>query len=147
MKKILILKVIILNFLIFPGNIFSQPSEPMPTPYPAYDVYTPKGHQVNDVLYFVEEMSPDWFSYWNGYYLGPYPNVTVIEYSTVYYNCHGYAWHYVEGLSKRWIGGYTTSAEDLYWSDYAAPSYKLTSSTEAIKKYHIAPLISQTIQL
>lgn len=33
------------------------------------------------------------------------------------FNCHGYAWHMIEGGSPRWIGYYVTTDEDIYMTD------------------------------
>lgn len=114
----------------------------MPPPTFVYDVYTPKGLAVynyasstSDVAVFAE-MTQDNIAYYNNYFLTPYPNVTVIEYSTSKYNCHGYAWHYVENNEeKRWIGfsNYATVKAYMYGSDN---SYVKTTSGGANKKVY-----------
>lgn len=38
--------------------------------------------------------------------------------ATTHYNCHSYAWYRSEGGTKNvWIGLYTQTAEDVYWTD------------------------------
>lgn len=50
------------------------------------------------------------------------------------YNCHAYAWHVSEGGDKVWIGRYSSTAEDIYWTD---GSYTEVSESEATKvSYH-----------
>ncbi len=88
------------------------------------NVSTPKGSNV--VAYKPEEMSSSDRAYWDNYYANAYPNASQINTygpysSSMRFNCHGYAWYMVEsgsGLNTpRWIGYYSTTAEDIYMSD------------------------------
>ncbi|MCL1937828.1 MAG: T9SS type A sorting domain-containing protein [Candidatus Azobacteroides sp.] len=63
-----------------------------------------------------------------------YNGAELIEAPSYKYNCHAYAWHVSEGGSKVWIGRYTVTAEDIYWTD---GSYTETSESAATKvSYH-----------
>lgn len=69
---------------------------------------------------------------WSAYYAYYYPGATEINppSTTSTYNCHGYAWHKSEGGSPVWIGWYSTSEEDRYWTDQ---SYVETNEASASK--------------
>ena len=83
------------------------------------NVTTPKGSTVT--AYITPEIS----SYLRAYYDSHYytSNRSFIGYfsdgysSSGRFNCHGYAWHMVEGGSPRWIGAYATTDEDIYMTD------------------------------
>ncbi len=135
------------GFIFFLITIYSEvypqfnPPDELPPPTFVYDVYTPKGLAVwnyasstSDVATFAE-MTQDNIAYCDSFYLTPYPNVTVIEYSTHKYNCHGYAWHKVEHGENRWIGvdNPATVKAYMYGSD---KSYVKTTSGGANKKVY-----------
>jgi hypothetical protein len=50
-------------------------------------------------------------------YAANYNGAILLEAPSYQYNCHAYAWHVSEGGNKVWIGRYTTTAEDIYWTD------------------------------
>ena len=62
--KNIILSLIMVQFMYF-NNCNAQPTSPLPTPFYVYDVYTPKGQQVNDVTSISSEMNSDWVDYWD----------------------------------------------------------------------------------
>ena len=63
-----------------------------------------------------------------------YNGAELIDAPSYKYNCHAYAWHVSEGSNKVWIGRYTTTAEDIYWTD---GSYLQISENIAAKvSYH-----------
>jgi len=58
----------------------------------------------------------------------------LIENQSYKYNSHGYAWNVAEGGNKVWIGRYTITAEDIYWTD---GSYIPVDESDATKvSYH-----------
>jgi hypothetical protein len=84
------------------------------------DVKTPNNHIVqdtweltsSDVSYTPDQLSAiaaDLFTNYNG--------AELIDPPSYKYNCHGYAWNVSEGGNKVWIGRYTITAEDIYWTD------------------------------
>jgi hypothetical protein len=74
-------------------------------------------------------------AYWDQYWQNQYPEATLLGSTTSTYNCHGYAWHMTEGGSTVWIGAYTTTAEDIYWTD---GSYSQINCTAARLKVSYA---------
>ena len=44
-------------------------------------------------------------------------HVPIIQESTRTYNCHAYAWHLSEGGDSVWIGKYSLTDENIYWTD------------------------------
>jgi hypothetical protein len=79
-------------------------------------VFTPKGSAVSDT-YIIPEFSSSQISAGNNYVATNYPNATRLTDASATYNCHGYAWHISEGGNNVWIGYYTVTAEDIYWTD------------------------------
>jgi len=63
-----------------------------------------------------------------------YNGAELIDAPSNKYNCHAYAWHVSEGGNKVWIGYYTDTAEDVYWTD---GSYIEVPENESTKvSYH-----------
>ncbi len=79
-------------------------------------VFTPNGSAVSDT-YIIPEFSSSQITAANNYVETNYPNATRLTDASATYNCHGYAWHISEGGNNVWIGYYTVTAEDIYWTD------------------------------
>lgn len=112
------LKLITMRMLIFLLNAFLLNSITIYAQTPVTE-YTPKGSTVN--AYITPEMSTSDRSYWDAYWASS--GRTYLYYfggsysSSNRFNCHGYAWHMVEGGQPRWIGYTTTTDEDIYMTD------------------------------
>ncbi len=86
-------------------------------------VQTPKGVTV-DALQFIywayNDFDADEIEYWNDWWTNSY-NCRILANSTMYYNCHGYAWYDIEGRM---------SQSDLRWindvDEYSNPIYNVT---------------------
>ncbi len=93
-------------------------------------LYTPNGHSVyaftrSEEFTYQERLDMD--AYWTS----SYPNAEKKEMSTSTYNCHSYAWNYVEGGPICWLNQFP----DLhwYWDD---ESYVETDETYAEKIFY-----------
>jgi len=84
------------------------------------DVTTPTGVSV-DALRFDEDNYDDYdatdIAYWNWWWTYGY-NCRILANSTLYYNCHGYAWHNIEGRmgqsNLRWINDVDQNGNPIY---------------------------------
>ncbi|MFO7852071.1 MAG: T9SS type A sorting domain-containing protein [Bacteroidota bacterium] len=91
--------------------------------YQSTTVQTPKDVTV-DALQFkywiYEDYDVEEIAYWNDWWTNGY-NCRILANSTKYYNCHGYAWHNIEGRMGQ---------SDLRWINdvdiYGAPIYNVT---------------------
>jgi len=125
MKKILFILIILLTCIV---PILSQ------SEYDEADITTPTGVSI-DALKFDEVNYDDFdateIAYWNYWWTNGY-NCRIIANSTKYYNCHGYAWHNIEGRmsppDQRWIN-------DV--DDYGYPVYNVTKYYTGINKSYI----------
>jgi hypothetical protein len=83
------------------------------------DVATPKNSAVE--AYITPEDNASTRAYYDAAYTTA--SRTLIKYfndgysASGRFNCHGYAWHMVEGGAPRWIGYYVTTNEDIYMTD------------------------------
>ena len=90
-------------------------SNPTPT-----TIHTPKGSIVsdtyiineNDYSYSFDELVALQSSLYTNY-----DGAELIAPPSKKYNCHAYAWHISEGGEQVWIGRYTNTAENIYWTD------------------------------
>lgn len=122
-----------------------NPPDANPTPNFVTDVYTPKGKSVHnfrssnpDVATFTE-MSQDNIDYYDSCCQSNYPLATYLASSTHKYNCHGYAWHYLENTGDyryRWIGVSNPATVSAYWADENISYIEIGSSTGANEKVH-----------
>lgn len=84
-------------------------------------IYTPKGSSV--LAYNMVEASNTDRQALDDHFATAYPAATQIKTGTPplsssrKYNCHGYAWHIVEGGAQYWIGYSQQTDEDIYMSD------------------------------
>lgn len=86
---------------------------------------------------FTAYQRPEIWSYqdkldWTAYYAASYPAATEqnAPSTTSTYNCHSYAWNISEGGPTCWIGYYSQTEEDIYWTDQ---SYIETTEAYASK--------------
>lgn len=74
-----------------------------------YYIQTPRGSDVPDT-YQTDEMSTTDRAGWDNYFATNYPNAIQIKLpgeqysSTRTFNCHGYAWRFVDYSQRLWIG-------------------------------------------
>lgn len=122
-------RILLLSIIIFweIPNCFAQTST---------TIYTPKNTPLTAYtnMPYMSNEEKDYWSAWVAYY---YPDADEVSYrsATRNYNCHGYAWHFIEGGSQVWIGleDYDqdpTIVEDVYWTDN---SYIETTEADASK--------------
>lgn len=138
-----LLGVFLLNVL--PQDPCRIPPDANPSPNFVTDVYTPKGRTVHnfrssnpDVATFTE-MSQDNIDYYDSCSQSNYPLATFLTSSTHKYNCHGYAWHYLENTGDyryRWIGLSNPATVSAYWADENISYTEIGSSTGAFDKVH-----------
>lgn len=94
---------IVLNFLA--KIILAQPCEDT-----RYNITTPRGTDVPNTFRTCEFVDTSDRAFWDDFYIWTHPNAIPISlgeqyYSTATFNCHGYAWWYVEEEDERlWIG-------------------------------------------
>ena len=81
-------------------------------------IYTPKSSLVSDT-YITDEMSQNDIDYYNQSCQQNYPDADSLNTATRTYNCHAYAWHMSEGGNTVWLGYSSSTAEDVYWTDYS----------------------------
>ena len=87
-----------------------------------YYIQTPRGSDVPDT-YQTTEMSESDRAGWDNYFATNYPNATQIKLpgeaysSTRTFNCHGYAWRYVDYSQRLWIGYSQAGSEEIFWND------------------------------
>jgi tetratricopeptide (TPR) repeat protein len=79
-------------------------------------IYTPRGSAVSDTYSRIEYDSAT-IAQLNAAFDASYPNATRLADASRTYNCHAYAWYVSEGGSNVWIGLYTSTAEDVFWTD------------------------------
>jgi len=79
-------------------------------------IYTPNCSVVSDT-YICPELTSAQIAANNNYVETYYPNATRLSNASGTYNCHGYAWYMTQGGSNVWIGYFTTTAEDVFWTD------------------------------
>jgi len=84
------------------------------------NVKTPKDSPVT--AWITDESSEATRASYDNYWALTRPDADQIETydgfsSTRRFNCHGYAWHIIEGGSDRWIGYHYTTEEDIYMTD------------------------------
>lgn len=101
------------------------------TGQPTITLTTPRGTNLTAYL------TPEIYNYtdklyWGNVYRTAYPNATEQGYATTTstYNCHSYAWNMSEGGPTCWIGPYSQTDEDIYWTDQ---SYIETTEPNASK--------------
>jgi|BioPla2DNA2_1021312.scaffolds.fasta_scaffold19646_2 hypothetical protein len=104
--------ILLLLLFVFEINLFSQTIN--------NSIYTPKGSLVSDTYDCSETLSQTDKYNIGLYFSNKYPLATEVSplSSSTTYNCHGYAWYMYQGNSSPvWMGYYTSSAEDIYWTD------------------------------
>jgi len=108
--------IIIIGILNFGDVCFAQE---------LVDLHTPKGTfvQGKDYIAVYGEYSASEQIYWDNYWTSGYNNITIIETSTLSYNCHGFAWHVSEGGFHVWIDDMDELGDidnvNRYWDDYS----------------------------
>lgn len=105
-------KILILSFLLV-SMISTINAQNITT-----EIWTPNGHVVSDTYYRGELLDSTQKDILEDSIDLYYPNATQVGEATTHYNCHSYAWYRSEGGTKNvWIGLYTQTAEDVYWTD------------------------------
>ena len=107
-------------------------SNPTPT-----TIHTPKGSIVPDTYTINENdhsySSDELAALQSSLYIN-YDGAELIAPPSKKYNCHAYAWHISEGGGQVWLGYYTNTAENVYWTD---GSYKEVPESLSTKvSYH-----------
>ncbi|OGS40252.1 MAG: hypothetical protein A3K77_03805 [Euryarchaeota archaeon RBG_13_31_8] len=115
------LKINIMNKYVFIYTIlFSLGIMPILGQYQSTTVQTPRGVNVDALRFVGEDFDSDEIEYWNDWWTNGY-NCRILANSTNYYNCHGYAWHNIEGHM---------SQSELRWindvDEYGNPIYNVT---------------------
>lgn len=114
-KNKILLCIIVLNF--FPKIVLAQCTDSR------YYIQTPRGQDVPDTYQTCEFLYNSDRAGWDNYFATYYPNATQIilpgeQYSsTRTFNCHGYAWKYVENSQRLWIGYSQAGSEEVFWND------------------------------
>ena len=86
-------------------------------------IYTPKGSRVEDAYILSGLINPTYndqqISTLETLLYNLYDGATLVGTEDYRYNCHAYAWHMVDNPNAIpvWIGRYTYTAEDIYWTD------------------------------
>ncbi|MCL5267031.1 MAG: T9SS type A sorting domain-containing protein [Bacteroidetes bacterium] len=87
-------------------------------------ITTPRGTDVPDTYQTCEfDQAWWWRPYYDSVYAANYPNAIQIKLpgeqysSTRTFNCHGYAWSYVETGQRLWIGYSQAGSEEIFWND------------------------------
>lgn len=86
-------------------------------------IYTPKGSRVEDAYILSGLINPTYndqqISTLETLLYNLYDGATLVATEDYRYNCHAYAWHMVDNPNAIpvWIGRYTYTAEDIYWTD------------------------------
>ena len=81
---------------------------------------TPNNSTVSDTYVFTgTEIAPSTFELLllESDLYSNYNQAELIGPPTKKYNCHAYAWHIREGGNNVWIGYYSTTAHNIYWTD------------------------------
>jgi tetratricopeptide (TPR) repeat protein len=87
-----------------------------------YYIQTPRGSDVPDTYQTIEMPTSDRAG-WDNYFATNYPNATQIKLpgetysSTRTFNCHGYAWRYIDFSQRLWIGYSQAGSEEVFWND------------------------------
>lgn len=90
-------------------------------------IFTPNCSPVPDSKIISEIWSPSDILAINTGYQSFWPNAILINDASYTYNCHGYAWHVIEGGENVWVGYSNPGAEEIYW-DIEDQSYIETTS-------------------
>lgn len=119
-------------------------------------IYTPRGSAVYAL--YREEYSSDEIAYSDNVYCTAYPNATLIESSSITYECHSYAWNMAIGGPTVWIisptpyindASYVTSspinADVLYSSSADFSAIPTTTTNIVISKWPNGPVMRHNI--
>lgn len=87
-----------------------------------YYIQTPRGTDVPDT-YLTSEMQEGDREGWDNYYAQAYYQATQVKLpgeqysSSRTFNCHGWAWRYVDYVQRLWIGYSQEHSEEVFWND------------------------------
>jgi hypothetical protein len=129
MKRILFIIIVFLLYSFHTGiaqTYTSVTNVKTPNNSTVQDTYSLTSADVSYSSSQLAALASDLYNNYNG--------AELVDAPSYKYNCHAYAWHVSEGGSKVWIGAYTKTAEDIYWTD---GSYAEVTESKATKvSYH-----------
>ena len=139
MKKLIInISIIIMLCIKLSGQYLYE--------YDPTSLATPKGITVNALVFDEEnydDFDANWIAYWDDYWIDDW-DAELIEHSTKYYNCHGYAWHNIEGhMSQgqlRWINDVNEYGQPIYnvTKYYSGSQKSYTQTTTYIENLKVS---------
>ena len=108
---------------------------PLAGQYQSTTIQTPRGVSVDALRFTGTDFNSTDIAYWNSYWTSGY-NCRIIDNSTNYYNCHGYAWYDIEGHMSQgdllWINDVDQNGNPIYnvtkYYSEANPSYVQTTT-------------------
>ena len=109
-----------------------------PDPHTDTTIYTPRGIAISAKFFTGDDYTFYEADSLDNDYLADYPDATLIGSSSKKYNCHGYAWHRIEGGIDVWMNGLFDTTYYGYglfpYIDGVKPSYiEVMTEQEATK--------------